>query len=96
MQHSDQKQEPINVRKLYRSVSTMEQKFNELKTVMELFMQQRKNYTVPQLLDGTEVMQLLKISRRTLYSYRRDGRLNGKMVGNKYLYRKEEVDNLLA
>lgn len=42
-----------------------------------------------------EVKAKLKVSDRTLYSYRKDGTLPAKMVGGKYLYKKETVDHLV-
>lgn len=42
-----------------------------------------------------EVKTMLNVSDRTLYSYRKNGILPAKMVGGKYLYKKEDVDTLL-
>lgn len=43
-----------------------------------------------------EVKAKLKISDRTLYSYRKDGKLPANMVGGKYLYKKENIDHLVS
>ena len=46
-------------------------------------------------MDGKDVIKRLRISERTLFNYRKDKRIKGKMIGGKYLYRKEEVEKLL-
>ena len=77
------------IEKLTQRISALEQKdkaTNNLKNVRE---------NQPGSLTTQEVLQHLKISRRTLYEYRKKGRLAGKKIGNKYLYRKEEVEKLL-
>ncbi|MBN2614861.1 MAG: helix-turn-helix domain-containing protein [Bacteroidales bacterium] len=47
------------------------------------------------IMNSAEVMDFLKICKRTLYNYRQKGILNGTKIGGKYLYRKEEVDRLI-
>ena len=42
-----------------------------------------------------EVKAKLKVSDRTLYSYRKEGKLPANRVGGKYLYKKETVDHLV-
>jgi predicted DNA-binding transcriptional regulator AlpA len=42
-----------------------------------------------------EVMALLKVSERTLYTYRKKGLLPHTKIGGRYLYLKEEVERLL-
>ncbi|HZX74072.1 MAG TPA: helix-turn-helix domain-containing protein [Cyclobacteriaceae bacterium] len=46
-------------------------------------------------LDNNEVVQLLKVSKRTLQTYRDDGKLSFSQVGSKIYYRSSDIDNFL-
>ena len=48
------------------------------------------------LLDGSEVMRLLSISRRTLQRYRSDGLLPYRMHRHKTYYRKSDVEMFIT
>lgn len=42
-----------------------------------------------------DVMQILKCTRRTLYNYIKDGRLQGVKVGRKWLFTEEQIKAFL-
>lgn len=46
-------------------------------------------------LDNQELMQLLKISRRTLQTYRDNNEIAFSMIGNKLYYKLSDVEDLL-
>jgi excisionase family DNA binding protein len=46
-------------------------------------------------LTSREVCKLLRITRNTLQNWLNAGKIKGKLVGNKYLFRSEDVRRLL-
>lgn len=46
-------------------------------------------------LDNSELMQLLKVSRRTLQSYRDTNLIAYSIIGNKLYYRMSDIEDLL-
>ena len=46
-------------------------------------------------LTAKEVIPLLRISIRTLFNYRKTGKLTSSFIGGKHLYRKEDVEKLI-
>jgi excisionase family DNA binding protein len=48
-----------------------------------------KYYTV------NEVMEILKVTRLTVYNYVKDGRLKGNKVANKWLFTEEQIKDCI-
>ena len=49
-----------------------------------------------QLYDAKEVMELLRITPKTLYNWRQKGKLKGSFIGGKYLYKKQDVEKIIG
>jgi hypothetical protein len=69
-------------------LKSLEEKFVELKFDAE-------NPLTEKWLDNQEVMQLLKISKRTLQTYRDENLLAFSQVGNKMYYNTKDIESFL-
>lgn len=69
-------------------LKSLEDKFLELKFDVE-------NPLSEKWLDNQEVMQLLKISKRTLQTYRDENLLSFSQVGNKMYYNTKDIEAFL-
>ena len=80
----------VKVHYMERTIAQLTQRLTEAE---EKLKQTRENH--PGYLDTKQVMQMLKIITRTLYSLRKNRQLEGYLISGKYLYKKEDVDKLL-
>jgi excisionase family DNA binding protein len=95
--------EPPSREELILRVEYMERKIRQLvQRVTELEEKQQQLNTLKQRVENhldtlttEQVIRLLKISPRTLFNYRKAGKLTGSFVGGKYLYEKEDIDRFL-
>ncbi|MBN2639949.1 MAG: helix-turn-helix domain-containing protein [Bacteroidales bacterium] len=81
MEHQIEKQD--------QKIATLEAAIKELKSKI-----QTDGHSVGYL-TTEEVTDLLKMCSRTLYSYRKQGRIKGSKFGGKLLFRKADVEQLL-
>jgi TolA-binding protein len=77
------------IRQLIQRVTELEEKQQQVNSLK----QTRENYL--DTLTTEQVIRLLKISPRTLYSYRKKGVLIGRMIGGKYHYNQKDVERFL-
>jgi hypothetical protein len=68
---------------------------SELKKHFESVGKNRLNKAMEKWVDGEEVRKALKISKRTLQSYRDTGILGYTQFGNKFFYKVESINDLL-
>lgn len=68
---------------------------NEKLTSIEQSLKEKSTESKSTWLDNQELMQLLKISRRTAQSYRDNNLISFLIIGNKIYYRAEDVEDLL-
>jgi hypothetical protein len=64
-------------------------------TYMKKLMEEERKKTAIEWLDSTEASALLKISRRTLQTWRDEGLIGFSQVVGKIYYNREEIDRLL-
>ena len=50
----------------------------------------------PAMMTSAEVMKRLRIDPKTLYNWRKKGKLKGSFIGGKYLYKKQDVEKLIG
>ncbi|PJJ54930.1 helix-turn-helix domain-containing protein [Hymenobacter chitinivorans] len=62
---------------------------------MKKLMEEERKKTAIEWLDSTEAAALLKISRRTLQTWRDEGLIGFSQVVGKIYYNREEIDRLL-
>jgi hypothetical protein len=67
----------------------------EIKKIVEVIGKNRFLKTMENWINGEEVIQVLKISKRTLQSYRDKGLLGYTQIGNKIYYKVEEIQQLM-
>lgn len=79
-------------------ISIESQAYRELVNKLDAIHQrlsEKEKQPKDQWLDNQELMQLLKISKRTAQSYRDSGLISFSQVGNKIYYRLNDVEDLL-
>ena len=74
---------------IMEKLKSLEEKFTELKNKAGSPLKEK-------WLDNSEVMQLLKISRRTLQMYRDESMIAYSQVGNKIYYKTVDIESFLA
>ncbi|WBO83312.1 helix-turn-helix domain-containing protein [Hymenobacter yonginensis] len=67
---------------------------NTFAYMRKLMEQERKKATIDWL-DNAEAAALLKISKRTLQSWRDEGLIGFSQIGGKIYYNREEIDRML-
>lgn len=75
-------------RQIMDKMQSLEDKFIELKMEADSPLSER-------WLDNPDVMMLLKISKRTLQSYRDEEKIPYSQVGNKIYYRASDIEKFL-
>ena len=83
----------------YFSGITIDEFFNRLKTVIEAAQLPDRGEAREQsssYLSRKEVIILLKISLPTLHSWSKHGILKSHKLGNRVLYRRDEIENAIA
>lgn len=75
---------------LFHKIHHEEEPVDEPKTKPE-----KPNINLPEFLTGKEVIQMLRISPRTLFNYKQNGTVHCKKVGGKCLYDKAKIEQLL-
>lgn len=68
---------------------------SELKKVVEYIGKSQLKKVIDNWVDGDEVLKALKISKRTLQSYRDKGILGYTQFGNKLFYKVRDIQQLL-
>lgn len=68
--------------------------FETLAKEMDVFCQQNGDKVMQKWLDNQEVCELLKISKRTLQTYREKGLLPFSQIGHKMYYRPQDVEKV--
>ena len=75
-------------KEIIEKLNRLENKFYELKAHAD-------NYLRDRWLDNSEVMIILKVSKRTLQGYRDEGKIPYSQVGGKIYYRAADVEKFL-
>ncbi|MDD2200528.1 MAG: helix-turn-helix domain-containing protein [Bacteroidales bacterium] len=75
-------------RQIIEKIQSLEDKFVEMKMEAESPLSDR-------WLDNQDVMQLLKVSKRTLQTYRDEDKIPFAQVGNKIYYKATDVEKFL-
>ncbi len=73
---------------LVKMLKDLDEKFNKLEY-------DAKNPLTERWLDNQEVMQLLKISKRTLQTYRDENLIAYSQIGNKMYYKASDIEEFL-
>jgi len=68
---------------------------NRLKEIEKL-LKSEQHHTDDPILDTEGVMKLLKVSRRSLFSWRSEGLIEFSAVGGKFYYRMSAINKMLA
>lgn len=68
--------------------------FETLTKEMDVFCQQNGDKGMQKWLDNQEVCELLKISKRTVQTYREKGLLPFSQIGHKMYYRPQDVEKV--
>lgn len=79
-----------------RTFETMMAGFEALTAKMERFCQENDDKRVRQWLDIQEVCDLLKVSKRTLQTYRDQGILPASRIGHKTYYFSQDVERVIS
>ncbi|MFH2142052.1 MAG: helix-turn-helix domain-containing protein [Bacteroidota bacterium] len=69
-------------------IQGIDDKFNELKTKAESPLSEK-------WLDNQDIMLLLKVSKRTLQSYRDENKVPFSQIGNKIYYKASDIEKFL-
>ena len=75
-------------RQIMDKIQSLDEKFVEMKMEAQSPLSER-------WLDNQEVILLLKVSKRTLQSYRDESKIPFSQIGNKLYYRASDVDKFL-
>jgi len=73
----------------------LEDVLQELKALHVKLHHKKKNEGESDLLDNADAMQLLKITAKTAYRWRKDGVLKFVKINGKLYYRKKDIEELL-
>lgn len=71
-------------------------KFEAFATKVEALCAVHGEKRLDQWLDNQQVCQLLRISKRTLHTYRSNGLLGYSQINHKMFYRPQDIERLLA
>ena len=69
--------------------------FKALINKLETLEEKLSSMITEEWLDNQDVIQMLKISKRSLQTYRDSGKLPYHRIGNKILYRRSEIEDCL-
>ena len=78
-----------------RTFEAMMAGFEALARNVEMFCQQNSDKGMQKWLDNQEVCELLKISKRTLQTYREKGLMPFSQIGHKIFYRPQDVERVI-
>lgn len=78
-----------------RTFEAMMAGFETLVRNVEMFCQQNSDKGMQKWLDNQEVCELLKISKRTLQTYREKGLMPFSQIGHKIFYRPQDVERVI-
>lgn len=78
-----------------RTFEAMLTGFEALARNVEMFCQQNGDKGMQKWLDNQEVCELLKISKRTLQTYREKGLMPFSQIGHKMFYRPQDVERMI-
>ena len=78
-----------------RTFEAMMVGFEALARNVEMFCQQNSDKGMQKWLDNQEVCELLKISKRTLQTYREKGLMPFSQIGHKIFYRPQDVERVI-
>jgi hypothetical protein len=84
-----------NYPQLTQTILLLAQELSGLKKMVDKIGKNRFQKTMDSWVNGDEVLKALKISKRTLQSYRDKGLLNYSQFGNKLFYKVDDVKALL-
>lgn len=68
---------------------------NQLTELIKAIPFEKPEDELGQWINSSEVIRILKVSPRTMHTWRRNGTLRCSPVGNKFFYRKADIEKLL-
>ena len=72
-----------------------QQEYDDIQQQLAEIKEMVKSDRRPEILDNADLIQMLKVSTRTLANWREDGTIKYSKIGSKIYYRQEDVDELL-
>ena len=78
-----------------RTFEAMMARFEAFANKVETLCKDNGDKSLQKWLDNQEVCQILNISKRTLQTYRDNGKLPYSQIGHKIYYRPEDVEQLI-
>jgi len=72
-----------------------QQEYDDIQQQLAEIKEMVKSDRRPEILDNADLIQMLKVSTRTLATWREDGTIKYSKIGSKIYYRQEDVEELL-